>query len=404
MTPQLRFPGFADEWQVKMLGDLVKNIGGTALEKYAGIEGTHKFISIGNYSVDGKYIDNGQRVILNEKTKPKLVNKSDIVMVLNDKTAAGDIIGSSILIDQDNAYIYNQRSERLIPKEATSPLFLWQILNTSSTRKKVFGISQGGTQIYVNFPAVKQLKINLPPKPEQEKIAEFLTAVDERVALQDKKVELLQKYKKSVMQKIFSQKIRFKDENGSDYPDWQEKKLGDSFDVRDGTHESPQYHEAGKPLLTSKNLMASGKLDLDNVSYISILDFNKINQRSKVDTGDILFGMIGTIGNPVRVTSSDFAIKNVALIKQKIVPTKFLIQYLRTSMIEKQFHEKNAGGTQKFIALGDIRGLSILQPAVKEQEKITNFLTLLDDKINIQKVKLTEAKKFKKALLQRMFV
>lgn len=95
---------------------------------------------------------------------------------------------------------------------------------------------------------------------------------------------------------------------------WEEKKLGEVSDVRDGTHDSPKYHKNGYPFITSKNLRSDGTIDLENVSLISAEDFKKVNKRSKVDQGDILFGMIGTIGNPAIVKDCNFAIKNVALI------------------------------------------------------------------------------------------
>ena len=97
--------------------------------------------------------------------------------------------------------------------------------------------------------------------------------------------------------------------------DWEMKKLGDVYDVRDGTHDSPKYQDEGYPLITSKNLK-TGYLDFKKVKYISKQSLEKINERSKVNLGDVLFAMIGTIGNPVVVDSlSDFAIKNVALFK-----------------------------------------------------------------------------------------
>ena len=166
------------EWEEKLLEDVFENQGGAGLEKYVVNSGKYKFISIGNYSKNGLYLDNLQRISLNEKTKNKMLNKNDLVMVLNDKTAAGDIIGSTILIDKDDTYIYNQRSERLICTNQIDSKFAWFYLNSRKFRKNIFKISQGGTQIYVNFPMVKKLKILLPSFSEQKKIASFLTAIN----------------------------------------------------------------------------------------------------------------------------------------------------------------------------------------------------------------------------------
>jgi len=191
------------DWEEKKLGGVVDNVGGTALEKYTNPKETHKFISIGNYGVDGKYIDNGQRVELNNKTKTKLLDKDNLVMVLNDKTAAGNIVGSTILIDESDSYIYNQRSERLICKSELFPIFAWHYLNSKIFRKSVYSISQGGTQIYVNFPSVKELNFSLPSLLEQTKIAIFLSSIDTKIEQVGKQLDESKQFKKALLQQMF---------------------------------------------------------------------------------------------------------------------------------------------------------------------------------------------------------
>ena len=191
------------EWEETTVGKNISNIGGTALEKFVSENSTYKFISIGNYSINGKYIDNGQRVEFNEKTKTKLLNKNDLVMVLNDKTSSGDIIGSSILIDEDNKYIYNQRSERITCKDNILPLFLWHYFNSKQFRKKVFSLAQGGTQIYINFPSIKSMLIKLPCLEEQTKIANFLSSIDTKIEQTQKQLEKTKEFKKALLQQMF---------------------------------------------------------------------------------------------------------------------------------------------------------------------------------------------------------
>lgn len=193
--------------------------------------------------------------------------------------------------------------------------------------------------------------------------------------------------------------LRFRGSSG----EWEKFTLGDIAIVKDGTHDSPKYHAEGYPLVTSKNLLKNGNLDLKNVSFISGNDFFEINKRSKVDVGDILFGMIGTIGNPVRVQSSEFAIKNVALIKESQVPNEYISHYLGSRAIEKQFHLNQAGGTQKFIGLGLIRNLEISLPKEKELQKVTSFFTLINKRINMQKEKIEKLEQFKKGMMQKIF-
>jgi type I restriction enzyme S subunit len=202
-VPELRFPGFSGEWVEKRLGEVVANKGGTSLESCVTLEGDYKFISIGNYSVEGKYLDNGQRINAIGKALNKKLNKDNLVMVLNDKTASGELIGASILIEKNETYIYNQRSERLVCNKDVFPKLLWFILNSKSFRKKIVEISQGGTQIYVNFPSVKKLKLHLPSLPEQQKIADFLTTVDNKITQVDQQIETVTQFKKGLLQQMF---------------------------------------------------------------------------------------------------------------------------------------------------------------------------------------------------------
>ena len=185
--------------------------------------------------------------------------------------------------------------------------------------------------------------------------------------------------------------------------EWEQRKLGDESDVRDGTHDSPKYYDKGYPLVTSKNLKDFG-LDLSNVSFISDEDFEVINKRSKVDIGDILFGMIGTIGNPVLVDRADFAIKNVALIKeQKKILNSFLIQILKSPVFDKYIKNENAGGTQKSLSLSKVRDFNFLCPNIDEQSCISAFFKKLDDTIALHQRKLDLLKETKKGFLQKMF-
>src|SRR5690606_12329881 len=92
----------------------------------------------------------------------KKLSRDDLVMVLNDKSSTGDIIGSTIYISVDDKFIFNQRSEKLTPKEGVFSRFYWHVLNSSFFRKRVFDISQGGTQIYVNFSELKKQSVPFP--------------------------------------------------------------------------------------------------------------------------------------------------------------------------------------------------------------------------------------------------
>ena len=209
------------------------------------------------------------------------------------------------------------------------------------------------------------------------------------VLLEKIAVEKAQLIKKGRIKKV---KVRDKineDEKSFELPrNWSWIRLSNIYDVRDGTHDSPKYQASGYPLVTSKNL-ASGTLSLDDVKYISTKDHQKIAERSAVVKGDILFAMIGTIGNPVIVDIDDeFSIKNVALFK----PINSLLnsmQFLRIQLIVASKYLKNnaSGAVQKFASLTKLREQAVALPPLAEQQRIVakvDELMLLCDQLEQQ--------------------
>lgn len=167
--------------------------------------------------------------------------------------------------------------------------------------------------------------------------------------------------------------------------EWMQKQLGEICDVRDGTHDSPKQHPVGKPLVTSKNLK-KGAIDLENTYLISEADFQQINRRSKVDQYDILFSMIGTVGEMAIVKEEpDFAIKNVGLFKcnRDYELSKWIFYYMKSSAANEEIQAAMKGSTQAYIALGDLRKFPIAFPPDAEQKAIATVLGSLDDKIDL---------------------
>lgn len=184
---------------------------------------------------------------------------------------------------------------------------------------------------------------------------------------------------------------------------WSYTRLKEVKDVRDGTHSSPKYIDNGYLLVTSKNLTDSG-LNLNDVSLISESDYNEINKRSKVEVGDILLGLIGTIGKPVLVEIDGFAIKNVGLIKNGgKIQNQFLLQYLKTNLFNKYIQIEMAGNTQKFLGLETLRNTKVPVPSPEEQSAIGSLFRTLDDLLSCYKDNLANYQSFKVAVLAKMF-
>ena len=163
---------------------------------------------------------------------------------------------------------------------------------------------------------------------------------------------------------------------------WQWFEANDVMDVRDGTHDSPKACASGIPLVTSKNLV-NGEIDFSTCNLISLEDHEAISKRSAVDNGDILYAMIGTIGNPVIVEKDcDFSIKNVALFKftkSENVYNRYIYHFLNSKFAVRQFQSNARGGTQKFVSLGNIRSLQIPLPPLAEQKRIAAILDKADN-------------------------
>jgi len=186
---------------------------------------------------------------------------------------------------------------------------------------------------------------------------------------------------------------------------WKWIKAQDYIDVRDGTHDSPKAVAEGIPLVTSKNLV-SGKVDFSTCTFISQEDHNAISKRSAVDDGDILYAMIGTIGNPVIVDKThDFSIKNVALFKfnNEAVYNRYVFHFLNSKLAEQQFRNKSRGGTQKFVSLGNIRELEIPLPPLAEQKRIAAILDKADNLRRKRQQAIKLADEFLRAVFLDMF-
>jgi type I restriction enzyme S subunit len=215
----------------------------------------------------------------------------------------------------------------------------------------------GATRLKLTKTSAEKIKIPLPPLAQQQRIAAILDKAAEIKAKRELAIAKLDELSIAIFEEAVSRSQTI-------------EALGELCDVRDGTHDSPKYVAEGFPLITSKNIV-DGKIDSSTANYINEEDYIEICKRSRVDHGDILMPMIGTIGNPVIVKelTPKFAIKNVALIKFKSnSPSNIYINaFLKSRHFYKYVNKLSRGGTQKFLGLGDIRKLPIPMLA-KESE------------------------------------
>lgn len=224
----------------------------------------------------------------------------------------------------------------------------------------------------------------MPDIYTQKRIVSILDKAQELIDKRKAQIEALDQLTQSVFLEMFGDPVANKT--------WERRPLKDITDVRDGTHDSPKYVPSGYPLVTSKNIK-NGKIDLRNVNYISEEDFININKRSKVDIGDIIMPMIGTIGNPIIVDEQpNFAIKNVALIKfnNPCVINIYIKYLLNSHYLDYILNKNKRGGTQKFLSLTDIRNMEIPLPPRDLQAKFSEIVKKVDSQKAILHKSLTE--------------
>ena len=244
-----------------------------------------------------------------------------------------------------------------------------------------------------------KIEITLPAMDIQQKVVDRLLKIEQVIQMRKQQLQKLDELVKARFVELFGDMVY--NPNG-----WEKVNLGSVCDVRDGTHDSPKYFPEGYPLVTSKNV-TRGRIDFTDCSLICKEDYDKINERSRVDFGDILMPMIGTVGKPVVVdVDVDFAIKNVALIKfykdSKVINT-FVRALLQSDYFDRAVISKIRGGTQKFIALSDIRKLEFYLPPMDTQNQFAAFVGQTDKaKLAVQKA-LDEAQLLFDSLMQKYF-
>ena len=376
--PNIRFKGFTDDWEQRKLGEVIKVCNGR----------DYKHLDVGKIPVYGT---GGYMLSVSEA----LSYKDDSIGIGRKGTIDRPYILKAPFWTVDTLFY-------CIPKQNNDLKFIFSVFQNVDW--KSMDESTGVPSL--SKAAINKVNILTPNILEQMKIGTYFSTLDHLITLHQRKCDEIKKLKKFMLQKMFPK-------NGEKNPeirfagftdDWEQRKLNDVSEVRDGTHDSPKYQDKGHPFVTSRNVK-NGFINYDDVQYISDEDFNEINKRSKVDVNDILMGMIGTIGNMALIrTEPNFAIKNVALIKDtKQINYLYLYHFLHSSYIEKQLSSGMDGGTQKFISLGNVRNLYIMYPSDVEQVKLGHYFESLDHLITLHQRKCDNLKLVKKFMLQNMF-
>jgi type I restriction enzyme S subunit len=398
-SPKLRFPEFKGEWERKKLGEVAAFSKGKGISKADIIEnGRNKCIRYGElYTHYGETIYEIKSSTNIELKDLVLSEANDVIIPASGETQI-DIATASCVLKKGVAI----GGDLNIIKTKNEGVFLSYYLNY---RKKyeIANLAQGISVVHLYSSQLATLNLNLPTLPEQKRIASFLTALDQKISELKQKKNLLENYKKGVMQKLFSQALRFKDENGKQFPKWEKKRLGEVLQIQGGYAFKSNLFNQGKT-----NVIRIGDIN-PNIylgSFNGAVSQEIPDSKYLVKKNDFLMALSGaTFGKVGKIKDDGIGYINqrVALFKTKEC-LEYFYQLAQTDEFKNYINSIPSASAQPNISNGDILNYLTATPVLPEQTKIANFLSAIDEKINRTENQLQQTQAYKKGLLQKMFV
>lgn len=417
-VPKLRFKEFTDEWQKIPLNLFTNIYGGYAFksENLLNYKSKYQVIKMGNVNNNTLNLEKNPSYLntISQKELPYLLEKNDIILTLTGTFGKKDF-GYSYQIKNETNLLLNQRLAVFkITNSNYSANFLKYILLNNTFLNKFFRFSVGGTgnQANVSIQDIKSFKIPFPKLEEQEKIANFLTTVDKKITNLENIITSLENQKKGLLQQIFSQKLRFKDKNGNNYPNWEKKKLGDIATLKNGISKSNEAFGHGKKFINLQDIFNKSYIFNDNYSLVDVTE--KELSENNLLKGDVLFVRSSVkregVGLPcvimenlIDTVYSGFIIRCRFNINENIY-----LHYKKYCFLEFSFRKallkKSSSSANTNINQDNLSKLYVNLPCLEEQTKIADFLSAFDRKLDNQKAQLEHWKQIKKGLLQQMFV
>ena len=405
-VPKLRFKEFINDWKITSLGSEIGiSSASRVLKEQWRASGVPFFRTSDVISIFKS--EENQKVFISYDLFETLSNKSGRIKKGDLLITGGGSIGIPYL-KKDNSPLYFKDADLLWLKssEKINGEFLYNFFQSQSFKVYLKSISHTGTISHFTIEQAKTTPINLPSKEEQTKIANFLTTVDEKISQLNKQHQLMIQYKKGVMQKIFNQEIRFKDDNGEDFGEWEEKLLGDivTFSRGKGISKSDITKNGKNPCIRYGELYTKYGVVIDEINSFTDLKLkdcvlSKANQVIIPASGETKIDI---------ATASCVLVDNVILGGDINILTSnengiFLANYLNFSK-RMEISQLAQGISVIHLYAKQLANLNIKLPCVKEQDKIAKFLRVLDNKIESLALQLELTKTWKKGLLQRMFV
>jgi len=411
--PELRFPDFKNDWEVKKFEEVFNIFNGYAFSSSDAIENGILWVKIADVGIQEMKKDSLSFLPKKyENTHQKFIlKKGDYVVALTRPILNGKLKIAQV-DDFFNNSLLNQRVGKIITHNC--PPFIYSLLQKDELIKAIENNIAGSDPPNLSPSEINFISVSIPTLPEQQKIANFLTAVDEKLSHLKKKKSLLEQYKKGVMQKIFSQEIRFKpalsgvegDENGLEFPEWEEKKIGEVTNYVDYRGRAPIKTEEGYFLVTAKNIK-KGFIDYEcSKEYVSENNYSNVMSKGLPEVGDVLFTTEAPMGNVAQVDKANIALAQrvIKFRSKEMLSNLYLLNYMLSDTFQKLISEKSIGTTVQGISGKELHKIKLSLPSLSEQTKIANFLSAIDEKINHFSKHIEKTEQWKKGLLQKMFV
>ncbi len=398
-APKLRFKEFDGDWISKKIIDLADYV------DYRGK--TPKKVESGILLVTAKNIKQGY---LDYSASQEFIEESafDDVMrrgkvELNDVLITTEApLGNVASVDRTDIALAQRVIKYRGKIDLLDNLFLKQKFLSESFQEILKSKATGGTVQGIKGSVLHQIPLIVPSKQEQTKIASFLSAVDEKISQLTQKHELLSQYKQGMMQKLFSQQIRFKADDGSEFEEWDEKILSELFDYANGKSFEAEVIENGSfKLITLNSIDIKGNLK-NSHKTISQGDNSLLRNDLIMILSDVAHGNF--LGLTAIIPDNSFVLnQRVGRLRSK---TDINICYMRfyINFNQKYFKLNGQGSSQLNLSKGDVLSFHVNLPCLEEQTKIANFLSAIDQKIEVVVQQIEQAKTWKKGLLQQMFM
>ena len=393
-VPQLRFSGFDGEWEVSVLN------------KFASLNPKNSSLPESFIYIDLESVTNGHLIKENVISKNEAPSRAQ--RILKEK----DILYQTVRPYQKNNLYFNKIGDYVAStgyaqiRTKNDSQYLFQFLHTEKFVANVMLRCTGTSYPAINSTDLSSIEISFPSLPEQQKIASFLSAVDEKIQQLSRKKQLLEQYKKGVMQQLFSGKLRFKDENGKDYADWEEKKLGEvaKFSKGKGISKSEVCEDGINECIRYGELYTRYGEVIQNIFSKTNFDINKavISQAN-----DVIIPASGE--TQIDIATASCVMKSGVILggDLNIIRSKnngiFLSYYLNSAR-KLDIANLAQGISVVHLYSSQLSLLNLSLPCLEEQQKIANFLSNIDVKIENTNQEINKMQNFKKGLLQQMFV